>query len=108
MKSLFTFFLLLCCCVMIVIPTGCDILTQAPPATGPSFGNDLVINEVFSISPSCLTIILGWKFIMLHCPVIPETAFVNSIHLTSLRMRTSPEQMEPCFLPPIAGNRGKV
>ena len=51
MKSLFTFFLLLCCCVMIVIPMGCDILTQAPPATGPSFGNDLVINEVFSISP---------------------------------------------------------
>ncbi len=51
MKSLFTFFLLLGCCVMIVIPMGCDILTQAPPSTGPSYGNDLVINEVFSISP---------------------------------------------------------
>jgi|GEM_PF-3276591 len=51
MKSLFTFFILLVCCVMIMIPMGCDILTQAPPPTGPSYGNDLVINEVFSISP---------------------------------------------------------
>src|SRR5208283_5869288 len=51
MKSLFTFFVLLSCFVMIVIPMGCEIVTQATPPAGHSFGNDLVINEVFSISP---------------------------------------------------------
>ena len=50
MKSLVVFLFIFSCSILIFL-SGCDIVSQPEPPAKVSTGRDLVINEVFSISP---------------------------------------------------------